>query len=239
MKILRTLGFIFGGIGIVLLIATVTVVDHTNRFMQNSLTAEGVVIDLRLGTRDSSSTSRVYHPVIRFTPEGQEAIEIVSNFGSNPPRYKKGDTVTIRYAPDSPYRGRIDGFWGIWFVTVILGSLTAGFLIPGVTLVTVYYRKQSRILWLRLHGRLVSTDFQAVMRNTAVRVNGEHPYQIVTHWHNHSNGIHYTFKSDYLWEDPAPYVQDGRAINVRIDPNNPKRYIMDLSFLPAGSKVEL
>ncbi len=231
MKILRTLGFIFSGVGLVLLMATVLVVDHTNRFMQNAKTAPGVVTDLRLGTTSSSSTSRSYHPVVRYTPEGQEAVEIVSSFGSSPPRYKKGDAVTIRYDPASPHRGRIDGFWGIWFPTVIPGGLTALFGIPGATLLIVFYRRQARMQWLRLHGRLVSTDFQAVLQNTAVSMNGRNPYQIVTQWQNRSTGIHHTFKSEFLWDDPAPHVEGGRAIIVRIDPNNPKRYIMDLSFL--------
>jgi len=232
MKILRTLGFTFGGIGVVLLIATLLVVDHTNRFMKRSQTASGVVTDLRIGSSSGSSTSRAHHPVVRYTPDGGEAVEFVSNFGSSPPRYEKGEGVTVRYDPNSPYRARIDGFWGTWFPTVLLGALTAAFGIPGATLLIVFYRKRARMQWLRLHGRLISTDYQAVITNTAVRANGVHPYQVVTRWENHSNGIHYTFSSDYLWEDPTPYVEDGRAINVRIDPSNPKRYIMDLSFLP-------
>ncbi len=231
MKILRTLGFIFSGVGLVLLIATALVVDHTNRFMKNAKTAPGVVVDLRLGTTSGSSTTRSHHPVVRYTPEGQEAVEFVSSFGSSPPRYKKGDAVTVRYDPESPYRGRIDGFWGTWFPTVILGGLTALFAIPGITLLIIFYRAKARAEWLRLHGRIISTDFQAVMLNKNVRVNGENPYQIVTQWQNRSTGIHHTFKSKYLFEDPTPAVEGGRAINVRIDPNNPKHYIMDLSFL--------
>jgi hypothetical protein len=233
MKILRTLGFIFGGIGLVLLIATLLVVQHANRFLEVSKTAPGVVTELRLGSTSSSSTSRSYHPVIRYTPEGADAIEVVSSFGSNPPRYSTGDAVTVRYDPASPYRARIDGFWGTWFPVVILGGLTVLFGVPGAVLVIVYYRTQARIEWLRLHGRLVSTDFQAVVLNSAVQVNGRSPYQIVTRWKNRSTGIHHTFKSQYLFEDPTPYVEGGRAIIVRIDPNNPKRYIMDLSFLPS------
>lgn len=234
MKILRTLGFIFGGIGLVLLIATLLVADHTNRFMKESRTAPGIVTDLRIGSSSGSSTSRAHHPVVRYTPDGQEPVEFVSSFGSSPPRYKKGDAVTVRYAPESPYRARIDGFWGTWFPSVLLSALTAAFGIPGATLLVLFYRRQAREQWLRLHGRIISTDFQAVTLNKAVRVNGVHPYQVVTRWQNHSNGIHYTFSSESLWEDPAPYVEGGRAINVRIDPNNPKRYIMDLSFLPVA-----
>ncbi len=230
MKVFRTLGFIFGSVGLVLLIATVLVVENINRFINNSKTADGTVTELRLGSNTRSS--RTYHPVFRYTPEGGKQIEVVSNFGSNPPRYKQGQTVTVRYDPDSPYRAKIDGFWSMWFPVIILAPLSMGFLTPGLILLVMFYRKRARLNWLRLHGRVISTDFQAVMVNTAVRINGQHPYQIVTRWQNRNRGVHHTFKSDYLMEDPAPYVEDGRAINVRIDPNNPKLYNMDLTFLP-------
>jgi hypothetical protein len=41
----------------------------------------------------------------------------------------------------------------------------------------------------------------------------------------------FTFKSKAIWFNPEKYIQN-RDIRVRIDPNNPRKYVMDTSFLP-------
>ena len=41
----------------------------------------------------------------------------------------------------------------------------------------------------------------------------------------------FTFKSKAIWFNPEKYIQS-KDIKVRIDPNDPGKYVMDVSFLP-------
>jgi hypothetical protein len=38
--------------------------------------------------------------------------------------------------------------------------------------------------------------------------------------------------SEYVWFDPTPYLEDRDAVDVYLDPKQPDRYMVDLSFLP-------
>ena len=39
------------------------------------------------------------------------------------------------------------------------------------------------------------------------------------------------FHSENLWFDPSSFMKR-RKVTVLLDPNNPKRYYMDVTFLP-------
>ena len=45
----------------------------------------------------------------------------------------------------------------------------------------------------------------------------------------------HVFESDNVWFDPTSYVK-GRKITVFIENDNPKKYLVDLSFLPKLAK---
>jgi len=124
--------------------------------------------------------------------------------------------------------------WG-WvrptWVGVLLCATGSAECVAGLFVMRGAARARARADWLQRFGRIVSTDLQAVALCRAVRVNGRHPYRIVSRWKRASTGRYYTFESGNIWFDPSPYVE-GRSIHVRIDPNNPRRYWMDISFLP-------
>jgi len=85
--------------------------------------------------------------------------------------------------------------------------------------------------WLRQNGRVVEADFERVEINSTLYVNGRCPYRVVTQWLNRTTNDLYVFRSENLWFDPSNFVQN-RKIRVYIDPGNPSRYYVDLSFLP-------
>jgi hypothetical protein len=84
---------------------------------------------------------------------------------------------------------------------------------------------------LRQEGTPIQTTFQSVERNTSLKVNGRHPFRIVSQWRNPSTGEVHVFESENLWFDPSEYVT-GRHVTVYIERDNPDSYWMDLSFLP-------
>jgi hypothetical protein len=75
----------------------------------------------------------LHFPIVEFTDEqsGKQWI-IESTIGSNPPAYRSGDPVQVRYHPERPQEARLDTSmkWGIPGVFILLGtiSLTTGLL---------------------------------------------------------------------------------------------------------------
>jgi hypothetical protein len=113
---------------------------------------------------------------------------------------------------------------------IIAGALLAFFLIAGVTIYYLLWKKR-RDEYLKKYGIPIETDFQRVELNTNSEVNGLHPFRVLTKWKNPvTNDVH-IFHSNNIWFDPSKYME-GTKIIVYIERNNPKKYYLDLSFLP-------
>jgi hypothetical protein len=80
-------------------------------------------------------------------------------------------------------------------------------------------------------GIPIEADFQGVNVNSGVSVNGRCPFRITAQWQDPSTARVHVFQSRDIWFDPSKYINQ-RAIRVFVDKINPKRYYVDLSFLP-------
>ena len=59
---------------------------------------------------------------------------------------------------------------------------------------------------------------------------GRHPYKIVSQWHDPGTDEVHVFESEPIWFDPRAYLPE--MVFVYVDPEDPKVYHMDTSFLP-------
>ena len=236
MRVMRIIGAIFLAVALVMFLVAGLVFSHVTEFMQTSVTTTGTVIDfeLRRSTSTSSSSSSVYYPLVQFKTEKGEEVEFVSSCGSRPAAYDKGESVPVRYDPNStkyPYRAGIDTFVSNWLGVIIPGILAVMLSIAGVIMVTASVMAGRTERWLRDFGEPIMTELQGVELNTSVRMNGQSPYRIVSQWDDPATGETHVFYSKNIWFDPEPYIT-GNEIRVLIDPNNPSRYLTDISFLP-------
>jgi hypothetical protein len=86
----------------------------TWQFLQRSVIAAGMVMRLA----GSGSTTRA--PVVQFrTPEG-EIIVFTHPVASNPPSFRTGQVVNVRYQPSRPHEARINSFWSLWLASLLL-----------------------------------------------------------------------------------------------------------------------
>ena len=81
------------------------------------------------------------------------------------------------------------------------------------------------------YGNAIETDLQGVERNTTLEVNGKHPWRISSQWLDPVANKLRVFYSENLWFDPTSFVTR-KQVTVLLDPKDPKRYYMDVSFLP-------
>jgi len=226
MRALRNIGLSVAFAGAVLMAAAAACWNASRSFVADSVTARGTIIDL-VPYRATAGLE----PVVEFRPRGGEPVRFVAPAGRRGAACVKGRTVPIRYDPADPYAARIDSFKSLWLAPIVTGAAGAVLAATGVVASRAAFRAARRRRWLLAHGRPVSTEFQAVTRGRQSAPGLPPPYHVITRWRDPSSGIHYTFTSEAVSLDPAPYAEV-RPIIVRINPRNPRRYVMDTSFLP-------
>jgi hypothetical protein len=138
MKVLLLVGFGLLLVGSLLLVGAYFLYRRTARFRQRAVSTEGVVTDFKTGTDDDGDS--VYYPIFQYrAPSGQE-YTICSNTGTNPPGFKKGQSVGVLYDPDQPTEARLDTFVQLWLTTIIVSGLGSLFAIFGIVLLVVSIR---------------------------------------------------------------------------------------------------
>lgn len=233
MKSIAIIKYVFLLVGLAMLAGSVLLYQHTRSFLAHAARADGVVLDL-VRSHSSSNSSDTWAPLVRFTPANGEPVEFTSSTSSNPPAYSKGEPVGVLYDPAQPQRAKIDGFFSLWGGLLILGVLGTIFGAIGGGILLYGRLARRREEQLLVNGQPVQADFQSVELNTSLTVNGRHPWRILAQWQDPATALVHVFHSQNLWYDPTRYV-DRKQITVFIDGSNPKKYFVDLSFLPKAA----
>jgi hypothetical protein len=229
MKVLKIVSAVFSTAGIGMLVASFFVFSNTTSFIGRAVEANGKVTDLERSRSSNSSTT--YRPVVEFTTATGKRIEFVSSVGSSPPSHRVGEAVKVLYNPADPQSARIKSFFQLWFGFLMVFVLGLVFAAVGLGMIFVRARGRKRADWLRLHGRRMKTAFKGVQLNQSLRVNGRSPYQIVSQSSDPGSNTVRLYQSENIWFDPSDHIKE-QAIDVLVDPNDPKKYVMDIGFLP-------
>jgi uncharacterized protein DUF3592 len=230
MKKFRKFAFAFLGVGALFLIIALLLWKQTRGFLAHARQTTGTVVELR-EVRDSDGGSSTWKPVVNFVADDGRDITFAASFSSKPAPYDVGERVDVLYLPDDPLQARIKGFSSLWLGSSILGGMGLAFggIGAGILLGTRAGEKKKH--YLMAYGNAIETELQGVDRNTGIEVNGKHPWRISSQWLDPVSNTMRIFHSENLWFDPTKFVTNKR-VTVLLDPNNPKRYHMDISFLP-------
>jgi hypothetical protein len=187
---------------------------------------EGTVVQIET----SGTLGLEFSTKVKFsTPDGKPHSFITQTDSVN--AYRVGHKLKVVYDIDDPEHARIDVIkqWP-WAGPIIFAIW--GLILASVGGIPLYFRarKNRRADWLKLNGRSVDANLSGVLRNRDLTVNGRNPYRIGAQWTDPATGKLCQFMSDNLWTDPSPELTS-RTIRVLIDPNDAKRYWMDLDFL--------
>jgi Protein of unknown function (DUF3592) len=230
MKILQRLTWIFLVIGLAMLVGALFFWNSTRSFVAHAQTTQGKVVEL-IEVRDKDGGSSTWKPRVTYrAPTGQQ-ITFESSFSTNPAPYSVGETVDVLYLPSDPAEARIRGYQSLWLGPTILGGLGLVFTAIGGGMLLARNVARKKRDYLMAYGNALETDLQGVERNTSLEVNGQHPWRITSQWLDPVSNKLRVFHSENLWFDPEKFVS-GKRITVLLDPKDPKRYYMDVSFLP-------
>jgi len=103
---------------------------RTQTFLDGADYAVGTVIELK--EQYSSDSDNTYAAVVEYRDRLGRNFTFVDSFSSSPAYYQTGDTVHVLYDREDPSKAQIDrGLLNYW-LTVLLGSLGALFLLMGL-----------------------------------------------------------------------------------------------------------
>jgi hypothetical protein len=228
---MKILSLVFSAIGVSFLCVGLWWSNNTHRFLATARTADGVVVDL--APRSSSGSGLTYAPVIEFQPPGAAPLRYTESFSSNPPSHQVGEHVRVYYDPAQPARGRLDGFFSLWFGPLLFSGMGLLFTLAGGGVFLAFRLRQRREAELRRSGRPLQVDFVRVEINYVVRINQRNPFRIVARGYDPVSLKDREFRSHNLMQDPTPYLSGGK-LTVFLDPQRPGRYFLDTSVLPGG-----
>lgn len=219
---------IFGGVGLLFAVIGFTFLYNNYIFVSTARNTQGIVVSIERHT--GSKGSSTYHPVVKFYPENLEEFTFTSEIGSNPAPYKVNQQLNVKYDPENPSNAKIDSFSELWMLPGIFTTIGTVFFLIAVATVLGQINANKQKIWLLKNGSPIDTKFVTTFYGN-IKVNGQSSIQIKTQWLNPKDNLLYEFNSENLWFDPTDFIKDN-TIKVYIDPNNPKKYYMDISFLP-------
>ena len=232
MKLDKVLFSLFTVIGLGASIAAWLMFESRQAFLAAAQPAEGTVVELDLVRSSSGSgSSYSYYPIVRFRTAGGEEIRFGSKVGSNPPSYRRGERIGVLYDPQTPELAEIDGFFSLWGGVLILGLIGLVFGTVGIGHWLWHLARLRLEGWLVRNGQRVNAEVVDVTLGRARRRGRRSRWRIVAQWMDPLTRRVHVFKSGTLGFDPEPYLK-GVTVPVLIDPKNPRRYALDLSFLP-------
>lgn len=226
---IRVFFSLFGLIGLGLLTGAFFVLNSELSFRSGSLTAEGTVVDLV--TTTGSKGGIIYKPVVEFVDRNDRKHQFTGSYASSPPPHERGESVTVRYRPEDPRNAELDSFMDSWFLPVMLGGMGTVFTSVAAGFVIYALRKRKIRAWLAANGMRLRLPVERVYLDTSMKINRRSPYRISAQWQNPMDQKVYVFRSDPIWFDPTPYVQQ-RIMDIKVNADNPRQYMMDISFLP-------
>jgi len=84
----------------------------TRRFLRSAVSAKGTILENSLST--DSDGDPIYKPRFTFALRDGQEVSVQSNFGTNPPSFRKGQSVTVLYDPSIPEHAKINTFMQLW-----------------------------------------------------------------------------------------------------------------------------
>lgn len=227
----KLFGFIFGGIGLVLLVMALGFAFSTGLAIGSSSAANGVVID-----GGDTGGGRKVTALIEFTSQAGQVVRFRSAIASNPAEFQTGQQVKVYYKPSDPAgSAMVDSVIQLWFWSLLFGFLALVFGTIGLVSLVIWFTGERKKKWLEQHGQRIQARITEVKKNTRVHNLGKSPYYVVARASETRNSLSPVFRSNSVWNLPAT-ATPGSDINVLVDPNNYNRYYVELADAKPDAK---
>lgn len=167
-------------------------------------------------------------PIVSYTSLDGKRYTCETDSYSTPPAYYIGQNVKVYYDPAHPDYARMGNSIGKSISLTVIGAISC---ILVVVVILLTGRKERARKLLMKSGMKIVADMVSVDIDPTI-VMGKHPYVIRCKWKQNSTNKVYNFKSKFIRFNPTTYLGERKQYDVYIDPNDPNKYYMDISFLP-------
>lgn len=224
MKQLKLVGVVLLVVGLLIGVVGPILVKKAEVKEEDRVYTTATITRIEVYGMDDDETHDVY---VEYRVGG-EKIENELNYYTSSMR--EGDTIEIYYDKNNVNRIGSKGGDNLFILFPILGGIAA---IIGLGLIISPLLSNQKKQKLMKTGQEVVATIRNINMNNSVVVNGKNPYILECSWVNPSDNLEYTFKSEYLWDDPRNKIMNQNITECRvyINPNNLKEYAVDTSFL--------
>jgi|GEM_PF-4807282 len=206
-------------------------VQENYTFLKNAENTTGTVIENR--TVKTETGGENYSPVVRFSTKDGDVIDLKTDFSSSDIAFDVGEEVRVAYDPLYPNNGRIREFQVMYLPLLVPVFLISIFLIIfGVMSSSLMQYNKKKMEELKMRGIRVPVKVKEIRINKNVKVGNKHPFYLLVTGKDPLTQMEKEWKSANIWKNPADLILPGKDLELYIDPQKPKRYMVDYSFLP-------
>ena len=235
MKQSKTILFLFGLVGIGMLVGGIFFFISTKQFVRTALRTQGTVVDLIL--RKNEDGRYTYAPKVTFTANNGDQYTFVSGASANPPAFDRGEIIEVLYLAENPQGAKINTLSTLYSLPLIMGGMGLVFSLIGGIPGFLFLRRKKQIEYLSQYGMRISSKVTKIEYRKNYKINNKSPYRIWAEGTDPRNGAVTTFKSDNIWFNPKKFVQPGDIVEILIHPQKNNVYYMETPFLPGQGKT--
>lgn len=223
---------IFGIVGVILIIACICFTISGIKFDKISEEISGIIVDIE-SYRDSDG-DRHYQAYVDYEYQGQKYNDV--NLNSYSSSMYVGKEITLKIDPENPRKVKTPH--SDLLVSIILGGMGIVFALLGIIPTVAGIRNAAKKKELRENGRYIYATVERIGINHGYSVNGVHPFVVYCNYQDEYSGVLYKFKSDNIWTDPYPILQEGSSIRIYVDGQDYSKYHVDVESSLQGKVVD-
>lgn len=215
---------IFSGIGVVFLIIGIILCVNIFNY-KNKKDTIGTIT--RISASQNHSRERDADVYVQYQVDGQTYESRLNYYSSS---FYEGKEIEIYYDVDNPHKIGTKSGNLLFLMFPGFGLIFSGIGMSGL----IVRRKKKRLeKRLRAEGRRILADYRGTVVNTSYTINGAHPYNVLCEWDNFEDNKKYLFKSKNIWFNPENIILERNitTLPVYLDPQNIKKYYVDVDFL--------
>ena len=212
---------IFGLVGLVMCIIGICIIVSGKRFEAVAQTVTGTIAAIE-SYRDADG-ERHYRAYVDYAYQGRKYTDVRLNYYSS--GMFEGDEIVLKIDPQNPRNVRAKNSYLV--AGVILLGMGVVFLLVGIIPTIIGIRKATREKELRKNGKILYATVEQIGINEGYTVNGRHPFVIYCSYTDEFSGVIYRFKSNNIWTNPEPVLQEGSEIRVFVDSSDYSQYYVD------------
>lgn len=223
---------LFAIVGIGMFIGGFIIILNSREFHSYAVEITGEIT--RIESYRDRDGDRDYDVYVSYKYEGVEYVDIPFN-EYNSGMYE-GDLITLLVNPNNPTKIRsVNGDFIAGIIMIIMGLIFGAI---GVIPTYFMMKKEKKKKYLLSQGRRIYAIVENVEINYNYSVNGRHPYVVYCRYTDEYSGASFIYKSENLWVDPYPYLQQGSQVCVMVDGTDYSQYYVDVESSLQGNMFD-